>query len=85
MNAVSGGNEFKPLTIPHLKMCLNSECNTFKKSARKAVLDHHEESSLNQFFQFIHDNYEAFGMQFTDVKFSHNNAVALSFRKKNDS
>ena len=32
LNAVTGENEFKPLTIPYLKKSLNAEHSTFKKS-----------------------------------------------------
>ena len=49
MNAVTGENEFKPLTIPYLKKSLNAEHSTFKKAARQAELDHHEEANENQF------------------------------------
>ena len=55
MNAVSVENDFKPLTISHLKICLNAEHNTFEKSARQAALDHHEEANEYQFYQFAHD------------------------------
>ena len=89
INAVSGENELKQLTITHLKTCMNVEHNAFKKSVRKAVLDHYEEVNLNQNFQFSHDgatllnkdNHQAFEMQFVDAKIRHNNTVILSFRK----
>ena len=88
MNDVSGENEFKPLTIPHLKIFLNAEHNTFKKASRQEVLDHHEEANQNQFCQFPHDgttllnecNHQAFGMQCVDAKFRHNSVIAFSFR-----
>ena len=90
MNDVSGENEFKPLTIPHLKIFLNAEHNTFKKASRQEVLDHHEEANENQFCQFTHDGatllykdkHQAFGMQFADAKFSHNkNHHIIKLRK----
>ena len=55
MSDVAGVSELKPSNIPRLKTCLNTEHRTFEKSAHKEVLDHHEESSLNQFLQFAHD------------------------------
>ena len=83
MNGGAGENELKPLTIPHLKICLNSECNTFKEATHKAVIDHYEEASLNQFFQFAHDGAtllnkdkcQDFGMKFADTTFRHNDAI----------
>ena len=90
MNAVAGENEFKSLTIPHLKTCLNAEYDTFKKATLPAVLDHHEEENKNLFYQLMHDSakllnidkHQSFGMQFIDTKFHHNNAITFSFRKK---
>ena len=35
MNTVAGVNTFKKLSIPHLKVHLNSECNAFKKAAKR--------------------------------------------------
>ena len=69
-NSVAGENEFKSLTIPHLKMCLNAEHDTFKKAARQSALDHYEEVNENRFCQFMYDGatlmnkykHEAFGM-----------------------
>ena len=89
MNDVAGENEFKSLTIPHLKTCLNVEYDAFKKAARQVVLDHYEEENENSFCQFTHDGaalrnkdkHQAFGIQFTDAKFRHNNLIELSFRR----
>ena len=89
MNVVAGQNELKLLTTPHVKIHLNAENNAFTKAARKVVLGHNEEVSLNQFSQFTHnsatllnkDKHHDFGMQFIDAKCRHNNTVALSFRK----
>ena len=89
INYVAGEKDFKSLTIIHLKIHVNTEWNTFKKSSRQEVLDHHEKANKKQFCQFAHDvatllnkdKYQAFGMQFTDTKFGHNNVIASSFRK----
>ena len=43
MSTIAGENEFKLLTIPHLKMYLNAKHDTLKKASRQAVLDHCEE------------------------------------------
>ena len=89
MNDVAGDIDFKPLTIPHLKICVNAEHDAFKKSTRQAALDHQEEANENLFCQFVHDGatllnkdkYQALVMQFADVKFRHNNVIISSFRK----
>ena len=52
-------------------------------------MDHYEEANQNCFCQFVHDGatllnkdkYQAFGMQFTDNQFRHNNETSLCFRK----
>ena len=55
MDNVSGENEFNSLTIQHLKICLNAECNAFKKSSCQVALDHNEEATENRFCHFVHD------------------------------
>ena len=45
-----GENDFKLLTISHLKTYLNGEHESFKNAARKAVLDRHEVAIENQFY-----------------------------------
>ena len=89
MNAIAEENEFKSLTITHLKTYLAAKCNTFKKDTRQEALDHYEEVNKNSFCRFAHDGaalldkdkHRAFGMQFEDTKFRHNDVIALSFRK----
>ena len=88
MNSVSVENDFKPLTITHLKTHLNAKNNAFKKASHQEVLDYQEEYNENQFCQCAHygntslnkDKHQAFGMQFTDTKFCHNNIIVFSFR-----
>ena len=89
MHTISGENEVEILTINPLKMHVDEEWNTFKKYLRKEVNDHFIEAKGNRFCQFIHDGYsllnkykcQAFGIQFLDRRFRHNNFVALLFRK----
>ena len=45
INVVARENDLKPLTIPHLKMCLNGEHNSFKKSSHQAVINYHEKAN----------------------------------------
>ena len=49
ISAVAEEKEFKSLTIPHLKKCLNAEHNAFEKTARKEALDHYKEVNENRF------------------------------------
>ena len=88
-HVMDGDNEVKILTIPHLKMYVDIEQNTFKKRLRKEANGNCIEAKENIFFQFIHDGatllnkYEcqAFGMQFADRRFRCNNILALLFIK----
>ena len=85
MNTIAEENDFKSLTIPNLKIYLNEEHDPFKKDARQAALDHYEEANKNQFYPFSYDGSEklnkdkcqAFGMQFLDAKFHHNNVIVF--------
>ena len=52
MNVVSGESDFKPLTTPHLKACLNAEHDAFEQASHQALPDHHEEANENQFSIF---------------------------------
>ena len=60
------------------------------KKIKEAVIENCEEDQQNRFCHFRHagatllnkDKYQAYGMQFTDNLFGHDNAIALSFRKK---
>ena len=89
MNVVAGSKDFQTLTINHLKACVNAEHNAFVKAAKNKVIDHYEEAHQHLFFQFTHDRAtllnkdkcQCFGMQFTENQFTHNNAIALCFRK----
>ena len=47
IDAVSGEKDFKPLNIPHLKTCLNTEHDAFEKASSQTALDHHEEANEN--------------------------------------
>ena len=37
MSAITGENDFKSLTIPHLKMCMTTECSMFKKIGSSSI------------------------------------------------
>ena len=89
MSTVSGENEFKPLTIMHLKTCFNTDHKTLKKAARQEAPDHYEKANENIFCQLTHDGdtllnkdkHQAFGMHFAENNFCYNDMIALSFRK----
>ena len=71
--------------MPHLKMFINAEWNTFLNFVQKEAHDHHSEDKFNQFCQFIYDGatlknketYQSFGIQFLDRRFCHNNVLVL--------
>ena len=55
IHAVSGDKAKRTLTIPHLKIFINTEWNAFIKFVQKEVHGHHAESMFNQFCQSVHD------------------------------
>ena len=55
MNTLAGENDFKTLSISHLKVRVNTEYNAFANAAKTEVTEHYEECHKNRFSQFAHD------------------------------
>ena len=55
MKTTARANEFSTLTIYHLKVHVNAECNTLMKAVKIIVMENYEEGHQNRFCQFAHD------------------------------